>query len=194
MAVWLPVPPRWPGLRASVLCKAGEKKAPARLVQKQQMISSREEAAAEADYGNQPIPRLSIDHVTVSFARSGGAGGQNVNKVNTKVDMRFNVMNAHWLPLQVRNKLLQTEKNRINSDGELVISSTRTRTQKGNIDDALAKLQELVDAAAYVPPPPSQETKQRIARLAAAEDMKRLQSKKLSALKKSARRDKGSWD
>ncbi|XP_024521000.1 peptidyl-tRNA hydrolase ICT1, mitochondrial-like [Selaginella moellendorffii] len=54
------------------------------------------------------IPRLSIDHVTVSFARSGGAGGQNVNKVNTKVDMRFNVMNAHWLPLQVRNKLLQT--------------------------------------------------------------------------------------
>jgi protein subunit release factor B len=79
---------------------------------------------------------------------SHGAGGQNVNKVNTKVDMRFNVMKADWLPLRIREKLLVTEKNRVNSDGELVISSTRTRTQKGNIEDALSELQELFDAAA----------------------------------------------
>ncbi|KAJ6415329.1 hypothetical protein OIU84_004174, partial [Salix udensis] len=70
---------------------------------------------------------------------SGGPGGQNVNKVNTKVDMRFNVTNAYWLSDRIRERIMQMEKNRINKDGEIVISSTKTRTQKGNIDDALAK-------------------------------------------------------
>ncbi|KAH9321920.1 hypothetical protein KI387_016559, partial [Taxus chinensis] len=102
------------------------------------------------------------EHVTVSFARSGGPGGQNVNKVNTKVDMRFNVAAAHWLSSRVRERILQMEKNRINNDGELVISSTKTRTQKGNVEDALEKLQAIIDAASYVPPPPSEEKKQRI--------------------------------
>jgi protein subunit release factor B len=50
--------------------------------------------------------------------------------VNTKVDMRFKVMEADWLSERIRLKLLQMEKNRINSEGELVISSTKTRTQK----------------------------------------------------------------
>ncbi|KAL2902171.1 Peptidyl-tRNA hydrolase ICT1 mitochondrial [Bienertia sinuspersici] len=47
------------------------------------------------------------EHVTVNFARSGGPGGQNVNKVNTKVDMRFNVKNATWLSERVREKIMQ---------------------------------------------------------------------------------------
>nr|GMD99939.1 peptidyl-tRNA hydrolase ICT1, mitochondrial [Ipomoea batatas] len=144
-----------------VLCKAHDgsdddgKKSPARMAQVQQLIYEATERAQSA--GNEPIPKITIDHVTLNFARSSGPGGQNVNKVNTKVDMRFNVQNAHWLSERVRERIIQMEKNRINKDGELVISSTKTRTQKGNIEDALSKLQAIIDAASYVPPPPSEE-------------------------------------
>ncbi|MED6168211.1 hypothetical protein PIB30_009713 [Stylosanthes scabra] len=141
----------------------GGNKVSSRLSQVQQLLHEAEERALSADTG--PTPKITLDHVTVSYARSGGPGGQNVNKVNTKVDMRFNVKNAYWLSDRIRERIMQMEKNRINKDGELVISSTRTRTQKGNIEDALAKLQEIIDAAAYVPPPPSEEQKKKIAKM-----------------------------
>ncbi|KAH6771859.1 Class I peptide chain release factor, partial [Perilla frutescens var. frutescens] len=118
-----------------------DKKAPARLAEVQRLLHEAEERYKAAGSGAEPIPKITIDHVSVSYARSSGPGGQNVNKVNTKVDMRFNVKNAHWLSERVREKIMQTEKNRINKDGEIVISSTKTRTQKGNVEDALAKLQ-----------------------------------------------------
>ncbi|CAH9105167.1 unnamed protein product [Cuscuta europaea] len=181
-----------------ILCKAYEcsdgdgKKSPARMAQVQQLIYEATERAHAA--GNDPIPKITIDHVTVSFARSGGPGGQNVNKVNTKVDMRFNVQNAHWLSDRVRERILQKETNRINKDGELVISSTKTRTQKGNIEDALSKLQAIIDAASYVPPPPSEEQVKKIAKLAAAGERKRLDNKKALSQKKSARRSRDGWD
>ncbi|CAI0476797.1 unnamed protein product [Linum tenue] len=165
---------------AKFICAAAssdDKKVSARLSQVQQLLHEAEERASFAS--DEPTPRITLDHVAVSFARSGGPGGQNVNKVNTKVDMRFNVKNAYWLSERIREKILQTvclcflhsydtkhnEKNRINKDGEIVISSTKTRTQKGNIDDALAKLQAIIDAASYVPPPPSEEQKKKIAKL-----------------------------
>ncbi|XP_042480367.1 peptidyl-tRNA hydrolase ICT1, mitochondrial [Macadamia integrifolia] len=170
----------------------GGKKASARLSQVQLLLQEAEERALSA--GNEPTAKITLDHVTVSFARSGGPGGQNVNKVNTKVDMRFNVMNAYWLSDRVRERILQMEKNRINKDGELVISSTKTRTQKGNIEDALEKLQEIINAASYVPPPPSDEQKKKIAKLAAIGEQKRLQSKKVLSQKKAFRRSRDSWD
>lgn len=163
----------------------------ARLAQMQQVLQEAEGRAANV---NEPIPKITIDHVTVSFARSGGPGGQNVNKVNTKVDMRFNVAAAHWLNPWARGRIFQTEKKRINNDGELVISSTKTRTQKGNIEDALEKLQAIIDSAYYVPPPPSEEKKKRIRKLAAIDEQKRLQNKKANSQKKDTRRNKGSWD
>ncbi|KAJ1419148.1 Peptide chain release factor class I/class II [Sesbania bispinosa] len=167
-------------------------KVSSRLSQVQQLLQEAEHRALSADTG--PTPQITLDHVTVNFARSGGPGGQNVNKVNTKVDMRFNVKNAYWLSERVREKIMQMEKNRINKDGELVISSTKTRTQKGNIEDALAKLQEIIDAASYVPPPPSEEQKKKIAKMAAIGEQKRLKSKKVLSDKKAFRRSKNSWD
>ncbi|XP_059657432.1 uncharacterized protein LOC132303984 [Cornus florida] len=177
---------------ASGSADGGGKKVSARLSQMQQILFEAEERAASAS--NEPIPKITQNHVTVSFARSGGPGGQNVNKVNTKVDMRFNVKNAHWLSDRVKERIMQLEKNRINKDGEIVISSTKTRTQKGNIEDALEKLQAIIDAASYVPPPPSEEQVKRIAKLAAIGEQKRLQSKKAHSDKKAFRRSRDSWD
>ncbi|KAI3858543.1 hypothetical protein MKX03_005591 [Papaver bracteatum] len=180
----------------SIVCMASdassEKKMSSRLSQVNQFMQEAEERASAA--GNEPIPKITIDHVTVSFARSGGPGGQNVNKVNTKVDMRFNVNKADWLSDRVKEKIMSMEKNRMNKDGELVISSTRTRTQKGNIEDALEKLQAIIDAASYVPPPPSAEQKKKIAKMAAIGEQKRLQSKKALSQKKDFRRSRDGWD
>ncbi|TXG51066.1 hypothetical protein EZV62_023590 [Acer yangbiense] len=179
--------------RATTELREGDaRQVSARLSQVQELLQQAEERASSA--GNEPVPQITIDHVTVSFARSGGPGGQNVNKVNTKVDMRFNVQNAYWLSDRIRERIIQLEKNRINKDGEIVISSTKTRTQKGNIQDALAKLQAIIDAASYVPPPPSEEQKKKIAKLAAIGEQKRLKSKKVLSDKKAFRRSRDSWD
>ncbi|KAK4435124.1 Peptidyl-tRNA hydrolase ICT1, mitochondrial [Sesamum alatum] len=171
-----------------------EKKSPARLAEVQRLLYQAEERYKAAGGGVEPIPKLNLDHVTISYARSGGPGGQNVNKVNTKVDMRFNVKNAHWLSERVRERIMQMEKNRINKDGEIVITSTKTRTQQGNVEDALAKLQAIIDAASYVPPPPSEETVKKIAKLSALAERKRLDKKKAQSHKKALRGSRGSWD
>ncbi|XP_054789599.1 uncharacterized protein LOC129295148 [Prosopis cineraria] len=192
----LPLSRRWVGSSAIRFAASdadgGGKKVSARLSQVQQLLQEAEDRAQAFDSG--PTPKITLDHVVVSFARSGGPGGQNVNKVNTKVDMRFNVKNAYWLGDRIRERIMQMEKNRINKDGELVISSTKTRTQKGNIEDALEKLQAIIDAAAYVPPPPSEEQKKKIAKMAAIGEQKRLKSKKALSDKKAFRRSKDSWD
>ncbi|CAN1186085.1 Peptidyl-tRNA hydrolase ICT1, mitochondrial [Linum perenne] len=95
---------------ARIVCAAAsssdDKKVSSRLSQVQQLLQEAEDRASAGS--NEPIPQITIDHVTVSFARSGGPGGQNVNKVNTKVDMRFNVKNAYWLSERVKEKILQT--------------------------------------------------------------------------------------
>lgn len=70
-----------------------------------------------------------VDDVTIQFARSSGAGGQNVNKVNTKVDMRLHLGNATWLDREIADAVRRMEKKRINKDDELVIMSQRTRSQ-----------------------------------------------------------------
>ncbi|CAN0052601.1 unnamed protein product, partial [Ectocarpus sp. 8 AP-2014] len=85
------------------------------------------------------------DQLQVSFTRASGAGGQNVNKVSTKVEMRFVVSEAEWLPYDVRLRLARQEKGRMNNKGELVV--TAQETQKQNRSQALAKLREMINEA-----------------------------------------------
>jgi len=95
-----------------------------------------------------PIPRHLLD---VSFSRSSGAGGQNVNKVNTKAEVRFHLEKSLWLSISVKERFKVLYSQFINDAGEVIISSQRHRTQERNLDDCIEKLQICVRKAAEVP-------------------------------------------
>ena len=94
------------------------------------------------------IPESELDF---RFFRSGGPGGQNVNKVSTAVQMRFDARNSPSLSEPVRARLMKLAGSRLTLDGVILISAVRFRTQERNRADAIARLQAMVDQASVAP-------------------------------------------
>ena len=101
----------------------------------------------------QITPSLAIpdQELQERFVRSSGPGGQNVNKVSTAVELRFDVANSPSLPEAVRARLLARRDRRLTDQGVLVIDAQRFRTQDRNREDARERLAELVRRATVVP-------------------------------------------
>jgi len=133
---------------------------------------------------------ISIDEseLSESFVRSSGPGGQNVNKLSTAVQLRFDVRHSPSLPNDVAVRLIRIAGRRLTKDGVLVISAQRHRTQERNRADARERLVEMIREAA-TPPVPRRPTKP-----PRASRRERLESKKHRSGIKRLRRAKPSFE
>jgi peptidyl-tRNA hydrolase ICT1 len=94
--------------------------------------------------------QIPVDKLEVSFSRASGAGGQNVNKLNTKVEFRFNVDEADWINEDIKIRLKELFPNKINNEGEIIVTSQEHRTQEGNKKEGVTKLQKIVYEASII--------------------------------------------
>jgi len=125
---------------------------------------------------------LDENELAFSFIRSSGPGGQNVNKVASAVQLRFDVNHSPSLPEEVRNRLLHQARNRINEEGILVIEAKQYRTQEQNRQEAIDRLVEWIRRAAERP------KERRKGGVPPAEKLRRLEAKRRRSEVKRLRR------
>ncbi|MFV0279969.1 MAG: alternative ribosome rescue aminoacyl-tRNA hydrolase ArfB [Rhodoblastus sp.] len=130
------------------------------------------------------VPGLFLDErdIEEKFVRAAGPGGQNVNKLASAVELRFDLYNCATLPGDIRWRLSRIAGRRLNREGVIVIQAQRFRTQDANRRDAFARLAELVAAAAEPPPAPRKKTA-----VPRSQKRARLSDKRKSAERKAGR-------
>jgi len=127
------------------------------------------------------IERWVKKKIVMSFSRSGGPGGQNVNKLNTKVTARVPVSSMEFLTLEERSMLEKKLARRLNSEGELVIQVQDTRSQAQNRELAVARASDVILCAL------KREKKRKATRVSRAAKERRLLRKRLQSKKKKLR-------
>ena len=132
--------------------------------------------------------RVPLRELQITFVRSSGPGGQNVNKVNSKAVLRWDVAATPSLPDDVRRRFQTRFARRITTEGELVLSSQRFRDQGRNVADALEKLRAMLEEVATAP------RKRRPTRPSRAARERRLSDKRAASGRKSLRRRPGRDD
>ncbi|NXS57967.1 ICT1 hydrolase, partial [Brachypteracias leptosomus] len=133
-----------------------------------------------------PLPA----RLTVSYSRSSGPGGQNVNKVNSKAEVRFHLASADWIPEVTRQKMASMHRNKINRAGELIVNSEESRYQMRNLAICLEKIRTMVREATEQPKVVSKETTQKLIERVEKMNRERLRQKKIhSNIKQSRRAD-----
>ena len=106
-----------------------------------------EDAPAESQTNIVAIGRgieIPLSEISFTFSRSGGPGGQNVNKVNSKAIMRWSIANTQRVPAEVISRFMDKFGTRVTIEGDLVLTSQRYRDQPSNVSDCLEKLQEML--------------------------------------------------
>lgn len=129
-----------------------------------------------------PRIQISMDEFEFTSARSGGPGGQNVNKVSSKAQLRWPVARTQSLPPDVLGRFLNKYASRLTADGDLIITSQKYRDLPRNKEDCLQKLKELITSV--VSPP----KRRRPTKPTAASVKKRMESKRHKSAKKKQRR------
>ncbi|CAK1546894.1 unnamed protein product [Leptosia nina] len=105
---------------------------------------------------------IPLNKVDIHYSASSGPGGQNVNKVHTKVDLRFKLDEADWIPTDIKQKMLEIHGKKLTKEGYLIIRSDTTRSQQLNLADCLRKLRVMIRNATFTESKPDPETEERI--------------------------------